>query len=533
VRHQRKRAYGLGVVATVATIASGCGWVLGLDEFVDAPPPVEDDQSGSGCKPQETVDCYEGPEGTEAVGMCVAGTRTCNTDGTGYGACQGQMTPAAETCVDPADEDCDSHDCVLWARMFVDVTEQSIGGVVTAPDGTIYVAGWFTGTLAFDTQKPISANGVDLYVARLDPAAGLIWAKSFPVSDGSGDVSGLTVDPEGNVAIAGILAGKADFDGTILSPQGYDSVYVAKLKPDGQFLWAGTVSLGDTHEVAAPATDRYGNILLVGIDACISVCLPETTQMWIRKLSPDGELLWHHWFDTVDYLDSHFIGGITADPFGNVLVTGSFRSTEKFGAYTFTSNGAYDIFLLKLDPNGVPVWKSTFGDANGQRSTGVASDHLGNILVTGSFRGSFSFGPDAPALISAGASDIFVVKLSSASAHLWSRAFGDVEDQRGGQLATHPDSIVLTAWVDGKIDFGGGALASKSDKDVALAKLTLDGDHLWSRIVHGDLSVGHTVGTAPGGEVLLAGAGQGMVDVGTGPITSAGVQDVLLARFAQ
>ena len=50
--------------------------------------------------------CYGGPAGTAGVGRCVAGTQTCNGAGTGYGACQGEVQPAAETC-DPADEDCD------------------------------------------------------------------------------------------------------------------------------------------------------------------------------------------------------------------------------------------------------------------------------------------------------------------------------------------------------------------------------------------------------------------------------------------
>jgi hypothetical protein len=60
------------------------------------------------CAPGEVVDCYDGAEGTKDVGVCKGGTKTCNAEGTGFGACEGQIIPAAESC-DGAltDEDCD------------------------------------------------------------------------------------------------------------------------------------------------------------------------------------------------------------------------------------------------------------------------------------------------------------------------------------------------------------------------------------------------------------------------------------------
>ncbi|UQA58971.1 fibrinogen-like YCDxxxxGGGW domain-containing protein [Polyangium aurulentum] len=59
------------------------------------------------CAPGDTQPCYEGPAGTEGIGMCQAGTQTCNAEGTGYGACEGQVLPATESCDAPGDDDCD------------------------------------------------------------------------------------------------------------------------------------------------------------------------------------------------------------------------------------------------------------------------------------------------------------------------------------------------------------------------------------------------------------------------------------------
>jgi hypothetical protein len=49
--------------------------------------------------------CYEGPDGTMAVGECRAGVRYC-TDGGFDGPCDGQILPAQERC-DNLDNDCD------------------------------------------------------------------------------------------------------------------------------------------------------------------------------------------------------------------------------------------------------------------------------------------------------------------------------------------------------------------------------------------------------------------------------------------
>ena len=57
------------------------------------------------CDPGVVRPCYDGPLGTQGLGACVAGVETCGEDGT-FGACEGAVTPVAEACDTPADDDC-------------------------------------------------------------------------------------------------------------------------------------------------------------------------------------------------------------------------------------------------------------------------------------------------------------------------------------------------------------------------------------------------------------------------------------------
>ncbi len=65
-----------------------------------------DGQVDDGCAPQsETQGCWSGPPAARGVGACRDGTQT--SAGEFWGACEGQVLPAAERCDGAVDEDCD------------------------------------------------------------------------------------------------------------------------------------------------------------------------------------------------------------------------------------------------------------------------------------------------------------------------------------------------------------------------------------------------------------------------------------------
>lgn len=64
---------------------------------------------GMACEPGTQMPCYDGTPGTAGTGECRSGMATCLGDGTGYGACEGQVVNAAmDICATPLlDENCD------------------------------------------------------------------------------------------------------------------------------------------------------------------------------------------------------------------------------------------------------------------------------------------------------------------------------------------------------------------------------------------------------------------------------------------
>ncbi|MGC4117712.1 MAG: hypothetical protein QM765_24775 [Myxococcales bacterium] len=73
----------------------------------DCDGQVNEEGAGCACAPGQAVSCYSGPAGTSGVGLCQAGSKICNEQGTGFGPCVGEVLPAVETCRTLGDDDCD------------------------------------------------------------------------------------------------------------------------------------------------------------------------------------------------------------------------------------------------------------------------------------------------------------------------------------------------------------------------------------------------------------------------------------------
>jgi hypothetical protein len=87
----------------------------------DCQDPACNGDPGCACTPNSTRSCYTGPAGTEGVGICKAGSQTCNAGGSAWGPCIGSVVPSVEAgaCADGLDNDCNGKvDCADSACTF-------------------------------------------------------------------------------------------------------------------------------------------------------------------------------------------------------------------------------------------------------------------------------------------------------------------------------------------------------------------------------------------------------------------------------
>src|SRR6185369_12951181 len=103
--------------------------------------------------------------------------------------------------------------------------------------------------------------------------------------------------------------------------------------------------------------------------------------------------------------------------------------------------GAFNIFLSKFSPNGVPIFKTTFGGIREEEAGGIALDRFGNIWLTGLTQATVPGAPAFPTTLNAiqpfnaGGTDVFVTELDpTGSTILYSTFLGGTGDDRGADI---------------------------------------------------------------------------------------------------
>ncbi|MCC6551718.1 MAG: hypothetical protein IT372_01690, partial [Polyangiaceae bacterium] len=174
-----------------------------------------------------------------------------------------------------------------------------------------------------------------------------------------------------------------------------------------------------------------------------------------------------------------------------------------------------------------------FGVPRPQVGTGVAA--LGTYAVmVGYFQGTVPHVPAVgPPSLSAGGDDAFVARIDAGGQSTWWKTFGSPGNQRAAAVATDGSSTILVIGsFEGAIDLGGGPLQSAGGDDLFVAKLDGSGNHVWSKRFGGAGDQrGASVALDGAGNAFIAGHFAGSLDLGGGALQSAGGDDLFVAKL--
>ena len=344
----------------------------------------------------------------------------------------------------------------------------------------------------------------------------------------------IAVDGAGNQYLTGSFQGTASFGPHTLSSNGSGDLFVAKLDPVGNWLWA-TGAGGEFNDVGnSVALDGFGNIYLTGMIegsaafGALTLNSSGLNDIFAAKLDANGNWLWAVragglWYDKGNDL--------ALDGSGNAWLTGEFQDTASFGALTLNSSGESDIFAAKVDPDGNWLWAARAGGTEADSSRGIAIDGAGNAWLTGHFTGSAAFG--ALTLNSSGSEDVFAAKLDSSGNWLWAVRAGGVYWDYGNCIALDgAGNAYLTGQFAGSAAFGTNTLSSNGQDDIFAAKLGSDGNWLWAAGA-GEMHYDSGRGIAVDGEgnSYLTGYFYGSAAFGAVTLNASGSREIFAAKL--
>ena len=339
-------------------------------------------------------------------------------------------------------------------------------GIVVDLWGNSWVTGCFRGTIDLDpgpgTESHTSNGEEDVFLIRFDSDGIFQWAQTWG-GPGMERCEAIAMDAWGGLYITGTFRDTVDFDpGTGTdnhSSNGESDVFLSHFDTDGNFYWAVTWGGSGFEWRTDVAVEEPSNIYVTGsffetVDFDPGVGTDNHTSngysdVFLSRFNSSGLLQWAQtWGGSTQ--DHGY--GVTADNSGNIYVIGVYQLTVDFdpnsGVDSHTSNGYDDVFLSKFDSSGTWQWARTWGGTSWDYGWDVDADDSGSVFVSGDFMGTVDFDPGGgtDSLTAAGGSDIFVSKLDSTGAYLWTRQSGGTDnaaDEGRGVVVDEPGNILV------------------------------------------------------------------------------------------
>jgi hypothetical protein len=224
---------------------------------------------------------------------------------------------------------------------------------------------------------------------------------------------------------------------------------------------------------------------------------------------------------------------VTSDGSGNVIVTGRFAGTATFGTITLSSGGGYALFVAKYDASGDVLWVKQTGGSGSVKGYGIVTDVSGNIIVTGCLQGTATF--DLITLTSAGSGDIFIAKYDPSGNVIWAKQHGSPGgwDEGWDVVTDGSGNSIITGYFIHEVTFESTTLISMGgNPDIFIAKYDPSGNVLWAKRYGGTgRDQGNDITIDENNNILITGLFSDWTQFGTFIMNSAGNFDIFIAKY--
>ncbi len=368
----------------------------------------------------------------------------------------------------------DSSGNLLWSRSGGGLGNDGDYNMGVAFDNSenIHIACRTTGDVIFE-QDTLLGDFDNMTLLKYDSNGNLIFDRLYGgfSYDAASDID---IDSQGNIYVTGGFHTTLNFGSVILSGLGYGDIYLAKFDSQGSIIWArqaGGTSYDNSGGVAA---DKFGNVFITGYYSgnsmfdSIFVTSDGSAEAFIAKYDSSGIIQWVKTINGVGTFESG--NRIDDDEFGNIYAVCQFQDTVTVGSNILVSHGMNDICFAKLDPNGNYIWLKHFGGTGDDFGYDIRVVGQGDHFLTGSFSGTCYF--DSDTLISNGGSDIFVLLLNSNGNIQWSKQTGGTGDDIGwGIDAENTNRCFVSGSFSNSVSFDSISCLSIGNTDLFVGEI--------------------------------------------------------------
>lgn len=324
----------------------------------------------------------------------------------------------------------DTGGAILWEKLFGGNETDYALSVRNLPDGGAAVIGT-TGSYNGDVTG-YHGNG-DMWFINIGPDGNIRLDQAFGGSL-TDEGSDLALLPDGGYILCGYTMSA---DGHSRRQSGGGDLWLIRLDQNGTVMWQQTYGGSRRDSGTSVILTREHSIVACGntnsTDGMVSGNRT-SSDVWVIKTDLNGTLLWERSFGGSALDWGHSVVELASGDLMVAAVTASGDGDiEK-------NHGAGDIWLMRLTPDGTPVWKHTYGGSFSDNvwklepSPGGGAYFVGDSYsVDGQFKGNH------------GESDLLIGEVDGDGNLLWYRQIGGSSVDRGSWVKqTGTGSLMIT-----------------------------------------------------------------------------------------
>ncbi|MDD5087180.1 MAG: T9SS type A sorting domain-containing protein [bacterium] len=332
---------------------------------------------------------------------------------------------AASAAAQPEEE-------ILWTRTYGGQSADAAEWIEPVEDAGFVFCG---------TNCSGSENGCQIWLVRINNDGDMEWQRSY---------GGYAYE------YGESMAKKADGGYVLTGPTesygaGGQDFYLVSTDASGNPLWTRTFGGDETDRPYVVRQCADGGFMLAGYTTSFG---NGGQDMYLVKTNASGEMQWSRTFGgSQDDLAYYAIQ--TED--GGYILAGL---TYSFGA------GERDVYVVKTDAEGNPVWTRTYGGADIDFGESIKQTRDGGYIVCGATK---SFGPDWH--------NAYLIRISSDGNVIWQQAYGGPYPDHAMDVVECPDGGYFVA--------AGYRPSLTAPYEGWLFKVNESGEMLWQQTVGG------------------------------------------------
>ncbi len=365
----------------------------------------------------------------------------------------------------------------LWVRSLGGSLVDRGYAVVADAAGNAYVTGHYQSTDAKALGKTLpNAGDYDIFLAKYDPAGELLWIRTAG-GKGYDYGHGIVLDSKGDVVISGALAGEGKFgDTTANAGSTSRAIFWAKYDAAGGLRWVKTTSgkfTGSGHGIGVDGADNLyigGSGTGTGKAGTIPLEVAGGQAALVMKVSPEGEPVWA---TLIPGAPSAVFHEITVDAKGRVWGAGMFKKQITLGGVSHETTGVADSdgMLVHFSSEGKELWSQVIHGPKVDYCLGVATDGTGRVFVTGEFYANSKLAGQT--LVSKGLTDIYTAAFDAEGRLEWLLSNGGANGDNAYCVAWRPGFLILGGACAAPASFGSQTMSSAAGAQAYAAKLKL------------------------------------------------------------